>query len=200
MRGLTDERGRAPLCTTSGPTVGLPAASMHSVPLQCSPSKYFARAALALPECKPAGCGGCQCAAILSLTNPLEDKLSGQIVYSVLVTIAGTLVAGIGDLSFDLKGYAMACTSCLLQSTYLLCVQKTGVENGIDSNTLLLYNSILSIPVLMIIVLLDGEYGSAVEKLAAGVTDVWFMVSVSHHLTPPRSGHTAVFRTRAIVN
>eukprot|EP00854_Cymbomonas_tetramitiformis_P025699 gene25699-31427_t len=29
--------------------------------------------------------------------------------------------------------------------------------------------------VLMIIVLLDGEYGSAVEKLAAGVTDVWFM-------------------------
>jgi hypothetical protein len=33
----------------------------------------------------------------------------------VLLTVAGTLLAGYFDLSFDLAGYAMAFTSVLLQ-------------------------------------------------------------------------------------
>jgi len=37
------------------------------------------------------------------------------VVQSVVLTVAGCLVAGYGDLSFDLNAYAMALTSCVLQ-------------------------------------------------------------------------------------
>lgn len=39
-------------------------------------------------------------------------------------------MAGLGDLSFDWRGYSAALTSCALQSTYLLLVERSGTEKG----------------------------------------------------------------------
>lgn len=39
-------------------------------------------------------------------------------------------MAGLGDLSFDWRGYSAALTSCALQSTYLLLVERSGSEKG----------------------------------------------------------------------
>eukprot|EP00898_Chlorokybus_atmophyticus_P005077 jgi/Chlat1/5570/Chrsp369S05364 len=103
---------------------------------------------------------------VLAMGGLVDRKLpSRNVSLSVMVTVLGCVVAGIGDLAFDLKGYAFACMSCLLQSAYLLCVQKTGVEKGISSSTLLAYNALLSIPPLFVIAAATGELSTAITAL-----------------------------------
>ena len=88
-----------------------------------------------------------------------------EVALSVGTTVLGCIVAGIGDISFDLYGYAFAFTSCLLQAAYLITVQKTGAEKGVDSTSLLLYNSLLSIPPLIVLVILDGSLAASLSSL-----------------------------------
>ena len=88
-----------------------------------------------------------------------------EVALSVATTVLGCIVAGFGDLSFDLHGYAFAVISCLLQAAYLITVQKTGAEKGVDSTSLLLYNSLLSIPPLVALVIFDGSLAAAISAL-----------------------------------
>jgi solute carrier family 35 protein len=46
-----------------------------------------------------------------------------NISLSVLLVVAGCVVAGLGDLAFDPLGYAYALASCATQSGYLLLVE-----------------------------------------------------------------------------
>lgn len=46
-----------------------------------------------------------------------------EITASVLLVVAGCVVAGIGDLSFDPLGYLFAFASCATQAAYLLLVE-----------------------------------------------------------------------------
>jgi solute carrier family 35 protein len=62
------------------------------------------------------------------------------------------------------------------QAGYLIAVQRTGVEKGLDSQDLLLYNALLSVPPLFVVVLLDGELALAIRKLRDGSTRVDFTV------------------------
>lgn len=80
-----------------------------------------------------------------------------QVTLSVMTVVAGCILAGLGDLSFDAMGYAMALSSCALQTTYLLMVERSGTEKGYNSNELLLYNALLSLPVLLLLVWATGE-------------------------------------------
>ena len=62
---------------------------------------------------------------------------------SVAVIVLGCLVAGAGDLEFDLGGYLAGCVSCLLQASYLIAVGITGAERGVGSAELITYNALL---------------------------------------------------------
>lgn len=90
---------------------------------------------------------------------------SKQITLSVLTVVSGCIMAGFGDLSFDLSGYSAALISCALQTSYLLLVERTGTEKGFNSMELLLYNGILSLPVLLIIILGTGEVWDSFESM-----------------------------------
>jgi solute carrier family 35 protein len=74
-------------------------------------------------------------------------------------------MAGIGDLSFEWSGYSAAFISCALQTTYLLLVERSGSEKGFNSMELLLYNGILSLPVLIGVIFATGEVWDAGEKI-----------------------------------
>jgi len=100
---------------------------------------------------------------------------SGQITASVLVTVAGCLVAGLGDLAFDPLGYLYAGASVLLQSSYLVLVEKTGAEKDIGSWELLRYNAILSIPFLVLTVAGTGEIYTGLPKLRSLMFDTTFL-------------------------
>ena len=42
-------------------------------------------------------------------------------------------VAGYGDLEFDPAGFVLGMVSCILQASYLICVEKSGAEKGVSS-------------------------------------------------------------------
>lgn len=52
-----------------------------------------------------------------------------------------------------------------LQATYLLLVERSGGEKGMTSLELLLYNSILSLPVLVLLIFVTGEVYVAVPAI-----------------------------------
>ena len=49
------------------------------------------------------------------------------------------------------RRYVCALTSCMLQASYLLLVEKSGAEKGIGSTELLYYNSLLSLPFILMV-------------------------------------------------
>ena len=99
-----------------------------------------------------------------------------QVTASVLVTVAGCLVAGLGDLAFDPLGYVYAGASVLLQSSYLVLVEKTGAEKDVGSWELLQYNAYLSIPFLALVTSATGELTGGVPLLRTLMFDVSFVV------------------------
>lgn len=95
---------------------------------------------------------------VLSAKVCMSKKLPHPLIlFSVFMVVLGCIVAGAGDLSFDAAGYAFAFMSCSTQAAYLVLVEYTGSEKGVGSTELLLYNSVLSLPFLLVIVALTGE-------------------------------------------
>ncbi|GAQ86442.1 hypothetical protein KFL_002890090 [Klebsormidium nitens] len=88
-----------------------------------------------------------------------------QVSASVLTIVGGTFIAGVGDIRFDMTAYGLAFMSCVLQATYLLLVERSGGEKGMTSLELLLYNSILSLPVLVVLICVTGEVYDSVPAV-----------------------------------
>ncbi|EFJ43034.1 hypothetical protein VOLCADRAFT_66339 [Volvox carteri f. nagariensis] len=101
-----------------------------------------------------------------------------EISLAVFLVVAGCVVAGIGDLSFDLMGYVFALMSCTMQAAYLLLVEFQG-EEGVSTSEMLYYNAITSVPFLLLVVAGTGEgarlttaYQTALE--VHGAASLWF--------------------------
>ncbi|KAG2450812.1 hypothetical protein HYH02_004647 [Chlamydomonas schloesseri] len=91
-----------------------------------------------------------------------------EISLSVLLVVAGCVVAGIGDLSFDLLGYLFALMSCTMQAAYLLLVEFQG-EEGVSTSEMLYYNAITSLPFLLLVTAATGEAAALPAAYAAAV-------------------------------
>ncbi|CAG9461052.1 unnamed protein product [Pedinophyceae sp. YPF-701] len=106
-----------------------------------------------------------------------------EIVSSVALIVSGCVVAGLGDLTFDLLGYIYALSSCVLQASYLLVVEKSGVERGATTSELLYFNAILSLPILLVLMVLTGEawtvWGQYAEAHARHVGLPWLLIGCS---------------------
>ena len=50
----------------------------------------------------------------------------------MVLVVVGCVVAGLGDLTFDLRSYAYALISCLSQACYLLLVELQGRPSELD--------------------------------------------------------------------
>eukprot|EP01012_Entosiphon_sulcatum_P040370 TRINITY_DN54015_c0_g1_i1.p2 TRINITY_DN54015_c0_g1~~TRINITY_DN54015_c0_g1_i1.p2 ORF type:complete len:334 (+),score=65.92 TRINITY_DN54015_c0_g1_i1:118-1119(+) len=83
----------------------------------------------------------------------LRDKSFSFVVKgSVAVLVFGALVTGWGDLDLNFWGYCFALTSCVLQALYLVQTSKAH-DLGLRSDGILAYSSMLSLPMLLIMVL-----------------------------------------------
>jgi solute carrier family 35 protein len=91
----------------------------------------------------------------------LHKKPSLMVIGCVMVMSVGAVVAGLGDVSFDLTGYSMAIISCIVQAAYLVTVSKKEKELDLNSFGLLNYNSILSLPFVILVGFIKDEYASA---------------------------------------
>jgi solute carrier family 35 protein len=75
-----------------------------------------------------------------------------NISLSVLLVVAGCVVAGLGDLSFDPLGYAYALLSCATQSGYLLLVEFQ-VSRGLGAGCTGLAQGLLLLLLLLVVLL-----------------------------------------------
>jgi len=80
---------------------------------------------------------------------------SSGVTLSVSLLIAGAIVAGYNDLYFDPKGYAVVILNNMATTGYLQITKD--VKEEVSKFGLLFYNSLISIPLLLIWVLLFDE-------------------------------------------
>jgi solute carrier family 35 protein len=98
-------------------------------------------------------------------------------VASLLVILFGAIIAGAGDLSFDLTSYSCVLLNNLLTSGYLILMKKMdNAEVKLNANGKVFYNSLISVPWLLLISLIDGEFASALEFEYLG--DLHFQLSL----------------------
>lgn len=95
---------------------------------------------------------------VLALDYAMRGKTASlRVQLSVYMTTFGGLIAGMGDLTFDIAGYILALSSALATAAYVVIVGKLGEELQLDSFTLLLYNNCWSLPFSLLFVMLNGE-------------------------------------------
>ncbi|RWW20509.1 hypothetical protein GW17_00015380, partial [Ensete ventricosum] len=92
-----------------------------------------------------------------------------QVSLSVIFTAIGVIIAALGDFSFDLHGYTMALTSVFFQTMYLVLVEKSGAEEGLSSVEIMFYNSLLSLPFLLFLIIATGEFPHSLAVLSGKV-------------------------------
>ena len=95
----------------------------------------------------------------LFLCSWLNKKVPMDELASVLMMVAGAVVAYMGDLTFSFEGYALTILSCVACAAYLVCIRFTKERTQSGEFEMMLYNNILSIPFVLFLVLgleLDG--------------------------------------------
>ncbi|TKY74625.1 solute carrier family 35 [Spatholobus suberectus] len=105
-----------------------------------------------------------------------KGRPTTQVALSVILTAVGVLIAALGDFSFDLFGYSMAFISVFFQTMYLLLVEKSGAEDGLSSVEIMFYNSFLSLPFLMFLIIATGEFPNSLSVLFAKSYSFSFLV------------------------
>ncbi|XP_024031676.1 UDP-galactose/UDP-glucose transporter 7 isoform X2 [Morus notabilis] len=105
-----------------------------------------------------------------------KGRPTAQVTLSVILTAAGVIIAALGDFSFDLFGYSMALTSVFFQTMYLVLVEKSGAEDGLSSIEIMFYNSFLSLPFLLFLIIATGEFPNSFSILFAKSNSLYFLV------------------------
>ena len=94
----------------------------------------------------------------------LGRRTSSKVTASLALCAGGFVLAGMGDLVFDARAYALAMLSCASQAAYLMSVERVGKELQMQSHEMLFYNSALSLLLLTPIVLATGELQACITE------------------------------------
>ncbi|VFR03177.1 unnamed protein product [Cuscuta campestris] len=70
----------------------------------------------------------------------------------------------------------MAFISVFFQTMYLVLVERSGAEDGLSSIEIMFYNSFLSLPFLLFLIIATGEFPNSLSILFAKSTSVYFFV------------------------
>eukprot|EP00232_Nephroselmis_pyriformis_P015182 CAMPEP_0182886858 /NCGR_PEP_ID=MMETSP0034_2-20130328/20467_1 /TAXON_ID=156128 /ORGANISM="Nephroselmis pyriformis, Strain CCMP717" /LENGTH=379 /DNA_ID=CAMNT_0025020199 /DNA_START=132 /DNA_END=1271 /DNA_ORIENTATION=- len=98
---------------------------------------------------------------VMFLDYVLRKKhASRRVQLAVYMITMGGIVAGYGDLTFDVTGYFMALASAMSTACYVVVVGKLGEEAQMDSFSMLMYNCMWSLPMSLGLVLVTGEWRS----------------------------------------
>ncbi|CAN1184997.1 UDP-galactose/UDP-glucose transporter 7 [Linum perenne] len=105
-----------------------------------------------------------------------KGRPSTQVTLSVLLTAGGVVIAALGDFSFDVFGYGLAFISVFFQTMYLVLVEKSGAEDGLSSVEIMFYNSFLSLPFLVFLIIVTREFPDSLVLLIAKSNSLSFLV------------------------
>lgn len=105
-----------------------------------------------------------------------KGKPTVQVSLSVILTAIGVIIAALGDFSFDALGYSLALTSVFFQTAYLILVERSAAEDGLSSVELMFYNSFLSLPFLVFMIIMTGEISLATSLLLEKAKSISFLM------------------------
>jgi solute carrier family 35 protein len=97
------------------------------------------------------------------IMNYLYDKLINKKVLpshfsiSVFLITSGSILSGLDDLTFDLLGYIIVFVNNSLSVIYGQFSEKFRKKNGVSNLKLLIYNSFLVTPILILMIIVSGE-------------------------------------------
>lgn len=86
-----------------------------------------------------------------------------MVIFSVAIMSIGAFIAGAGDLDFSIIGYSFASLSSIIQASYLTIIAKKQKELNVNTFDLMFYNSILSLPFVIIFIVLSGDWLKALS-------------------------------------
>ena len=87
-----------------------------------------------------------------------KKKISNINILVVILLTLGAFLAGIDDYSTDIKGYLAVFTKNTFNLINLEVSENFKKKNGVTNLKLLVYNSFLSTPILLIAIFIRGEY------------------------------------------
>lgn len=87
-----------------------------------------------------------------------KARISWITLVCIFLMIGGSLLVGIDTFSDDYVGYILVFVSDIISVVYSKLIESFRDFTGVSSLKLLLYNNILSIPLLLIGALINGEY------------------------------------------
>lgn len=95
----------------------------------------------------------------------LHKRPASLTVLSVCVMVLGSFIGGWADLQIDLFGYFMVLLNNLVTALNLVFLKKTLSDTELAKDTfgVLYYNSLLSIPFLILLALLKGEFSQVLD-------------------------------------
>ncbi|XP_006578205.1 UDP-galactose/UDP-glucose transporter 7-like [Glycine soja] len=97
------------------------------------------------------------------------------VALSVILTAAGVLIAALGDF------FSWPLFPFFFQTMYLVLVEKSGAEDGLSSLEIMFYNSFLSLPFFMFLIIATGELPNSLSVLFAKTLVFFLLGGVQVH-------------------
>lgn len=88
----------------------------------------------------------------------LQRRATRSVLLSLFVMAVGTVLAALSDATSATSSWLLGLSSCIFQALYLTYVKRSGVETGFSAFGVLYYHSILSVPMLVVLGGLMGEF------------------------------------------
>uniref|UniRef100_A0A7S1EPJ3 Sugar phosphate transporter domain-containing protein n=1 Tax=Timspurckia oligopyrenoides TaxID=708627 RepID=A0A7S1EPJ3_9RHOD len=109
----------------------------------------------------------------------LKRKAPPGIIFSVGLLVFGVIIAATGDLAFDMKGYFLVALTNIGTSSYLILIKRTKEYSDITSFTLLIINTMITTPVVMLFVLFNNQFSVLNEWLKSASLNAVLVLSCS---------------------
>jgi len=96
-----------------------------------------------------------------------KKKISNINIFVVILLTLGALLTGIDDYSTDIKGYVAVFMKNMFNLVNLEVSENFKKKNGMTNLKLLVYNSFLSTPLLLITIFINGEFFKVINYFQA---------------------------------
>jgi Triose-phosphate Transporter family len=111
----------------------------------------------------------------------LGRTASKRIMYTVVVMVCGSFLAGLGDLTFDPVGYFLVFLNNFITAANLVSIKKASAVVRLDALSLNYYVSCIALPIVLVLAIVSGELSGAIADVNArsDLQTVGFAVALS---------------------
>eukprot|EP00168_Porphyra_purpurea_P017294 TRINITY_DN592_c0_g1_i1.p1 TRINITY_DN592_c0_g1~~TRINITY_DN592_c0_g1_i1.p1 ORF type:complete len:581 (-),score=187.04 TRINITY_DN592_c0_g1_i1:427-2169(-) len=96
----------------------------------------------------------------------LGKTVTRKVMVTVVIMVAGSFLAGIGDLTYDPLGYALVFLNNFVTGANLVSIKKASQVVRLDALSLFYYISLLALPVVALTAAATGELSASLEAVA----------------------------------